>query len=97
MVEAAEAWRWSSAGAHYGLACPDPILDMERWRKRWTPAEWHQFLSDGESAADVSALRQPRIPGVRWAVRNSWPLWRKRCHVHSSQVKVVGPGNRRRI
>src|SRR3954470_5813597 len=28
MVEAAEAWRWSSAGAHYGLACPDPILDM---------------------------------------------------------------------
>jgi putative transposase len=63
MVEAAEAWRWSSAAAHCGLACPDPILEMERWRKRWTPAEWHQFLNDGESAAEVNALRHSTHTG----------------------------------
>jgi putative transposase len=57
MVASAELWRWSSAAAHCGLASPDPMLEMDRWRRRWTKSQWSQFLADAESAADVSALR----------------------------------------
>jgi putative transposase len=57
MVERAEQWRWSSAAAHCGLATPDPMLEMERWRNRWTAAEWAQLLAEPVSSADLSALR----------------------------------------
>ena len=57
MVATAELWNWSSAAAHCGLASPDPLLEMDRWRQRWTAAEWCQFLADAESADDVAALR----------------------------------------
>lgn len=58
MVETAQQWPWSIATAHCGLANPGPMLEMERWRKRWTVDEWHQFLADAESAAEVRALRR---------------------------------------
>ncbi len=58
MVATPERWRWSSAAAHCGLTVPDPLLEMERWRKRWTVAEWREFLADAESAADVNQLRR---------------------------------------
>jgi putative transposase len=57
-VEVAAQWRWSSAAAHCGSAPADGLLEMERWRKRWTAAEWREHLAAGESASDVSALRQ---------------------------------------
>jgi len=63
MVEAAEAWRWSSAAAHCGLASPEPILEMERWRKRWAVAEWRQFLAERESATEVRELRHSTHTG----------------------------------
>jgi putative transposase len=63
MVAAAELWRWSSAAAHCGAASPDPMLEMERWRNRWTVREWGQFLADGQAAADESALRQSTHTG----------------------------------
>ena len=63
MVEAAEAWRWSSAAAHCGLASPDPILEMERWRQRWTASEWRQFLADAESADEIRTLRHSTHTG----------------------------------
>ena len=63
MVETPEAWQWSSAAAHCGLAHPDPILDTERWRKRWTLAEWRRYLGEDESAEEVSALRQATHTG----------------------------------
>ena len=58
MVEMAQEWRWSSAAAHCGLVSPDPMLEMERWRKRWTVSEWSQFLADRERVTEVNALRQ---------------------------------------
>jgi putative transposase len=58
MVTAAAQWRWSSAAAHCGLAPADGLLEMERWGKRWTAAEWREHLAEGESASDVTALRQ---------------------------------------
>jgi putative transposase len=58
MVERPERWPWSSASAHCGFASPDPILEMERWRKRWTGGEWHSFLAQAESATELAALRR---------------------------------------
>ena len=63
MVIAAELWRWSSAPAHCGVAAPEPMLEMQRWRKRWTVREWGQFLGDAQSVADQSALRQSTHTG----------------------------------
>lgn len=58
LVTAADEWRWSSAAAHCGAATSDMKLDMERWQKRWTVAEWSRFLTAGESQSDLAALRQ---------------------------------------
>jgi len=63
MVATAELWKWSSAAAHCGGTSPDPMLEMEHWRKRWTPVEWREFIDDAESAADVSDLRQSTHTG----------------------------------
>ncbi len=63
MVESAERWRWSSAAAHCGAAVRDAMLEMERWRERWTVAEWAQYLEQAESAADVRALRRATYTG----------------------------------
>jgi len=63
MVAAAEGWRWLSAAAHCTRDGSARILDMEPWRKRWTMAEWGEYLADGESAVEVSALRQSTHTG----------------------------------
>jgi putative transposase len=63
MVATAELWRWSSAAVHCGVRSPDPILEMERWRKRWNATEWTRFLADAEPAADVTALRHSTHTG----------------------------------
>ena len=34
------------------------MLEMARWRKRWTMAEWVRFLAGGESGAEVLELRR---------------------------------------
>jgi putative transposase len=57
MVAAAERWRWSSAAAHGVPEASDPLLDMGLWRKRWTTAEWREYLASGGSAAEAGALR----------------------------------------
>ncbi len=58
IVTAAEQWRWSSAAAHCQAGASDALLDMERWRKRWTITEWREHLVAAESTAEVRALRQ---------------------------------------
>ena len=63
MVETAPEWRWSSASAHCGLSSPNPMLDMNRWRQRWTAAEWREFLYQGESSAEVGELRRSTHTG----------------------------------
>jgi len=63
MVATAESWRWSSAAAHCGLVTPDPMLEMERWKRRWTAAEWAEFLAAAESPAELSELRQATHTG----------------------------------
>ena len=63
MAEAAEQWRWSSAAAHCGARAPDGMLEMERWRKRWTVAEWREFLAGAESASEIRELRRATHTG----------------------------------
>ncbi len=63
MVARAEMWRWSSAAAHCGGSDLGPMLEMERWSKRWTAAEWQKFIGDAESVADVGALRHSTHTG----------------------------------
>ena len=58
MVTAPELWKWSSAAAHCGFTDPDPLLDMARWRKRWTMPEWRAFLAGAETSDDLNLLRQ---------------------------------------
>jgi putative transposase len=58
MVEQPEHWRWSSAAAHCGLTAADPILEMERWGKRWSVSEWRSFLAEAEAPAALDRLRQ---------------------------------------
>ncbi len=62
MIQAAEQWRWSSAAAHCS-ATSDVLLEMERWRRRWTEADWVNYLAAGESSADLTALRRCTYSG----------------------------------
>jgi putative transposase len=63
MVSAAEQWRWSSAVAHRHPDCADTMLEMERWRKRWTTLEWKEYLAAEESSSQVTALRKSTHTG----------------------------------
>ena len=63
MVEAAEHWPWSSAAAHCGSASADAMLEMDRWRKRWSVQEWGRFLLDAETESEVNALRRSTHTG----------------------------------
>ena len=63
LVKAASQWKWSSAAAHCGAALPHPMLEMERWTKRWTAGEWRHYLEQAESAADLGALRRATHTG----------------------------------
>jgi putative transposase len=58
MVDAPEQWPWSSAVAHRDTAAAPSWLEMERWRKRWSAAEWKQYLEDAESHTELAALRK---------------------------------------
>jgi putative transposase len=63
MAAKPEQWRWSSAATHCGLTDPDPLLEMGRWRKRWTAAEWQGYIADAEAAADLNRLRHSTHTG----------------------------------
>ena len=56
-VVAAAEWRWSSAVAHCGGPA-DALLEMERWKKRWTAKDWQEYLAAGELASKIAELRQ---------------------------------------
>jgi REP-associated tyrosine transposase len=63
MVESAEQWAWSSAAAHCGSASSDTMLEMERWRSRWTVQGWQDFLARADSASELSTLRHSTHTG----------------------------------
>lgn len=63
MVKSAELWPWSSAAVHCGVAAASRVLELERWRERWTSAEWGQYLASGDVEGEVAALRQSTHTG----------------------------------
>ena len=58
IVSAPEQWPWSSAVAHCSPYVAQGILEIEPWQKRWTPAEWIEYLAARESQSETTALRQ---------------------------------------
>jgi len=58
LVTAPQEWRWSSAAAHCGSAPAEPWLEMEQWRKRWSVAQWREYLAAEESEGDLANLRR---------------------------------------
>jgi hypothetical protein len=63
LVAAPKRWPWSSAAVHCGVTVPHPMLAMERWSTRWTAAGWREYLGEGESQANLTALRRSTHTG----------------------------------
>lgn len=58
LVGEAESWRWSSAAAHCGCEEPEACLEMKMWKERWSTGTWREYLAQGESEEDVTAVRR---------------------------------------
>jgi REP-associated tyrosine transposase len=64
MVAAAEQWQWSSAAVHCNKnQDQETWLAMSLWRKRWSAASWRDYLTQGESQAELAALRRCTYTG----------------------------------
>ena len=55
LVKRPEAWRWSSARAHLGLAADD-LLDRSAWLKSF--GDWRRYLSRTGRETDVELFRR---------------------------------------
>jgi len=49
---------WSSAAAHCGSGESGFALEMEAWRKRGSGVSWSDYLADGETEAELTAIRR---------------------------------------
>ena len=64
LVRSASDYAWSSAVTHLGGTDVAELLDVERWRKDWTPEEWAQWLRESEERTDVArAIREATHAG----------------------------------
>ena len=51
-------YRWSSASAHVGGEDLSGLLNLERWRRKWTEAEWRSMVSEGLDDVVVDLMRR---------------------------------------
>jgi REP-associated tyrosine transposase len=58
LVAEPQAWKWSSAAAHCGMAEPDICLATEPWRQHWSASTWRMFLGEEETESSLAALRK---------------------------------------
>jgi putative transposase len=63
MVERAEDFEWSSAGAHLGRNSAGAMLDMEWWQMRWTAEEWRGVLERTELQQELHTIRRATYTG----------------------------------
>ncbi len=63
LTENPEDWDWSSAAAHCETAPAGDSLEMDLWRKRWSPQTWRAFLGQKESETELTAIRQSTHTG----------------------------------
>jgi putative transposase len=61
LVRVAEDFAWSSALIHLGGADRAGLLDLEAWRRTWTPEAWASLLREGEDHA--TAIREATHSG----------------------------------
>jgi putative transposase len=61
LVRMAGDYAWSSALIHLGGADRAGLLDLEAWRRDWTPEAWAAELGQGE--ADGAAIREATYAG----------------------------------
>jgi putative transposase len=58
LVDAAQAWAWSSAAVHCGAVQADTFLSTELWQNHWTNACWRECLAAGETESGLASIRQ---------------------------------------
>lgn len=65
MVQRAESYRWSSAGAHCGLR-KDAVLTTEpSWQRQFKGiGDWSEWLAAGNAADELTALRRNTSKGL---------------------------------
>lgn len=57
MVEAATAYRWSSAAAHLGASDETGLLDIAAWQARMPAEDWCERLGLPEEETEMAILR----------------------------------------
>jgi len=82
MVRLPWRYQWSSAAAHIGQTDKSEMLDMNWWRKEWTPAKWKRELQHAQNDADLSSIRNSLRTGRplatdRWISRLETKLNRR--------------------
>jgi putative transposase len=64
IVTEAEQYRWSSAMSHVTAADNDHLLQMEEWRRKYTPERWKDVLNNTVDAeADSERIREATVRG----------------------------------
>jgi putative transposase len=81
IVAAPAAYPWSSAAAHRD-DCADDALDMQPWRREWTPAAWRAYLDAAVAPLEADAIRRSThtgrpLGGPDFVTRISSPPWRR--------------------
>lgn len=64
IVKSAGDYAWSSAVTHLGGTDAAGLVDVERWRRDWTPEEWARWLREGREQIDEArAIREATHAG----------------------------------
>ena len=58
LIAEADAWVWSSAAAHCGVAAADARLAMEEWTAQWNASTWSEYLRAGATESEIETFRQ---------------------------------------
>ena len=51
-------YAWSSASAHLGGPDPSGLLDLDAWRREWSPRDWREMLRSGLDDVSTGLIRR---------------------------------------
>jgi len=87
LVRSAGDYAWSSAVTHLGGTDAAELVDLEQWRKEWTPKEWARWLGEGEE-------RIGEARAIRDATHAGRPLGSAEfvCGLEQRWVRKLAPG-----
>jgi putative transposase len=92
LVQAPEAYRWSSAAAHLGIE-PDRsrVLDMEFWRQAGGVETWRELQGCGSLDESLSALRKCTYSGKPFGDESFLSSMEERFHRRWRRTKADSP------